>query len=309
MIDMSDFSTQLIAAVVAGLVLLLVQRTWMGNAKGAAAVPSAGPQNDSGNQAWISDSQITGGVRVDQSYRDESQHTTIIHQNMERSPDASAADDDYGKVVLLLIAMAVAAIMFVLLRPLLEAVSYGAVVSTVVMALAAALRARQLKTWSSRALATVITVVGTGLVTVLTWRAMGDVVRDGMSLGAIREAVPSFSADSDESVVASYFDYLVNSAFSSFFGFHEHVLPFTIALLLAGVAQAALIVVALSAVWDWNAYLSFRSGSQKKHIVARAKSHEGGVLGPLVAAALLAALALLSAHGILYDMFLSLISG
>lgn len=312
MIDMSDLITQVISGVIVALIVLLVQRTWISIARSAAASDAVevGPKNDSGNQALILDSQTTGGVRVDQSYRDESQHTTIIHQNMERSPDASAADDDYGKVVLLLIAMAVAGFLFVLLRPLLEVVSYGAVVSAVVMTVVAVYRTRQLEVWSGRAVATIITVGGAGAVAVLTWRAVTDVVRDGMSLQAIRDAVPSFSADPDSGLVASYFDYLVNSAFPSFFGFHEHVLPFTIALLLAGVAQAALIVVALSAVWDWNAFLSFRSGSQRKHLVARAKSHdEGGVLGLLVAAAPLAAIAFLSANGVLYDMFLSLISG
>ncbi len=311
-IDMNDFTTQVISAVLAGFILLLVQRSWMRNATSEAAseVVPTGHRNASGNQAVFSDSQITGGVHVDQSYKDESQHTTIIH-NMENSPDASASDDTYGKVVLLLIGMAVAAFLFVLLRPLLEAMSYGVVVSTVVMALVAVYRTQKLHEWSFRAVATIVTVAGAAIVAVLTWRAMGSLAHEGMSLDAIRGAIPAFANDPNTGTIANYFDYLANSAFPSFFGVHDHVLPFVMFLLIAATAMAALCLIAVSAVWDWNAFLSFSSGSQqKRHLVARAKSYnEGGAWGLLLGAVILAAVAILSANGFLFDFFLNLTSG
>lgn len=310
-IDMSDLTTQLVSAVIAGLVLLLLQRSWMRNA--SSAVPSeaapTGNHNASGNQAVFSDSQITGGVHVDQSYTDLSQHTTIIG-NIEKSPDASASDDTYGNIVLLMIGMAVAAFLFVLLRPLLEAMSYGVVVATALMTLVAVLRTQK-SAWSVRAVATVVTVAGAAIVVVLTWRAIGSVAREGMSLDAIRGAVPPFSNDPTTGTMANYFGYLANSAFPAFFGVHDHVLAFVMFLVIAATAQAALCLIAVSAVWDWNAFLSFSSGSQqKRRLVSRARSHEeGGAIGLLLGAAILAAVAILSANGLLFDVFLNLSSG
>lgn len=143
------------------------------------------------------------------------------------------------------------------------------------------------------------------------WRTIRGVERDGMSLEAIGKAVPAFSSDPDASLITSWFDYLVGSAFPAFFGFHDHVIVFVIILLGAAASQAALIWVALSAVWDWNAFLSFSTRSwQKTHLVARAKSHdEGGALGILIAAAVPAAIAIFSANGVVYDFVLSLFSG
>lgn len=86
---------------------------------------------------------------------------------------------------LLLIAMAVAAFLFILLRPVLETMSYGAIVSTVAKTLVAVYRTQGLEQWSARAVATILAVVGAVLVTLITWQASGILVCEGMSLAIL----------------------------------------------------------------------------------------------------------------------------
>lgn len=311
-IDFNDFTTQLISAVILGMILLLVHRSWMRNVKSVPAPQSVPGHRDSiGDPAVIDEDALsTGGLDAAPREDHGGARATILH-DIEASPDAPASDDDYGKVVLVLLAMAVAALLFLLARPMVEALSYGVIVTTVVMGLVATYRTQALKVWSGRAIAAAITVVGAGVTAVVTWRAMGDLRRDGMSVGSINGVVPAFTEDPNQSMPGNYFDHVVDVVLPALFSIDEGLLPFVASLLLGAMAVAALCVFALSAVWDWNAYLSFSKGPrEKKNVVARARSHQdGGPLGLLVWAAAFAAVAVVSANGIPYDTFISLTSG
>lgn len=310
-IDFNDFTTQLISAVVLGLILLLVHRSWMRNVKGAPAPQSAMHHRGSISDPAVIDEDALSAEGWDAAPREDhgGARATILH-DIETSPDAVASDDDYGKVVFVLLAMAVAALLFLLARPMVEALSYGIIVSTVLMALVATYRTQILKVWSGRAVAAAITVMGAGVTAVVTWTTMGDLRRDGMSVGSINDVVPAFSENPDKGTLVNYFDYVVEVVLPSLFSIEAGLLPFVASLLLGAMAVAALCAFALSAVWDWNAYLSFSKGPRKKkNVVARARSHqEGGPVGLLVWAAAFAAVAVVSANGIPYDTFMSLTS-
>lgn len=310
-VDFNDFTTQLISAVVLGVILLLVHRSWMRNVKGAPAPQSAVDHPDSTGEPVVIDEDSLKANASDADPREDhgGARATILH-DIETSPDALASDDDYGKVVFVVVAMAVAALLFLLARPMVEALSYGILVSTAVMALVATYRTQALKLWSGRAVAAAITVVGAGVTAVVTWRTIGDLRRDGMSVGSINDVMPAFSKNPDKSTLINYFDHVVDVVLPALFSIEAGLLPFVASLLLGAMAVAALCTFALSAVWDWNAYLSFSSGPRKKkNVVARARSHqEGGPVGLLVWAAAFAAVAIVSANGIPYDTFMGLTS-
>ena len=309
MIDVNDFLTQTLAAIAAAIVMLAVQPDWVRRPDKVARTSSSagGNHNHGGNQAILSDNRMDGSVQIDQQYTDNSQRTTIVN-NVNRSTGASATSDELGKGLLIVAVALVAAVLFVMFRPLLQAISFGALTAVTVMLVVAVIRAQRLQVWTARGIITIVFVGVTFVLMFVTWTGVGTLQREGLSIDVISAAIPPIPAEQSDIGFPGYSDYFFNTVSPAFFGTSSTVVPFVLCLMVAAMAEAGLVVFAWLLVLDWHAFLSFNRGSaQKPRLVARAKSfNEGGVARIVLFALIIGAIAVVCANGASYDLWLNL---
>lgn len=309
MIDVSDFWTQTLAAIAAAVVMLFVQTDWIRkpDRKPGPSAPAGGNQNHAGNQAVIADSDINGSVWIGQSYTDNS-HRTTINNNINQSAGTSDSDDVWAEIVLVGAVVLVSAVLFVVLRPLLQAVSIGAIVAIFIMLTVAILRTRRLRVWTKQGVLTVV-VVGAAIVLMfIAWASVGRLQRDEVSLDTISAGIPTITTEQSELGLSGHVDYFMNSVIPGFFGVGPTVLLFVVCLMVAVLSATALLAVAWIRLLDWHAFLGFNRGSnQKPKLAARAKSFkEGGIPGIILGVIGLGVITIVCSSGTAYDLWQSL---
>ncbi|PPI57871.1 hypothetical protein C5E02_14630 [Rathayibacter rathayi] len=308
-IDINDFWTQTLAAIAAALFVLLIQGDWLRrpDRKAKPSTPTGGNGNHHGNQAILEGNEIDGDVRIDQRYEDNSRRTTIIN-NINHATGAAASSDDLGKGLLMVAAVVASAVLFVLFRPLLQAVSLGTAAAILLMLIVAIRRTHRLRAWTLRAVMTIVITVLAIVVVMSTWIGISALSRDGLTLHMVNAAIPQMTPEQTHAGIVGYFEYFFSTVLPAFFGIGPTVTQFVVPLFLAALAASALVVYAWLLLLDWHAFLGFnREANQKPKLVARAKSFNDGrarnALGLLVGAAIITVIAIGGAQGILYDLF------
>lgn len=307
-IDINDLWAQVLAGVIAGIVLLLVQPGWIRRPDPrASSSASAGHRNSGGNQAVFEGNTVTGDLRVDQRYIDKSRSTTITN-NINNANNASASDDDWIKLFLVVCVGIVSAALFLLFRPLLQGVAYGTALATVVMLTVAIVRTIRIRAWTGRAILVTVIAVGSIVVTLFTWAGIATLDRDGLSLDGIAADIAPLPVEHDARGASMYIDYFLHSVLPVVLDGERPVLGFVISLMLAAAASVALSAYAWLRLLDWHAFLRFaHAGQQRPKVVARAKSFtEGSGIGVIAGAALLAFVAIGCAYGGVYDLWQAL---
>lgn len=307
-IDMTDLLTQVVAGIVAGIVLLFVQPGWIARpdrtSRGSGSEISN--LNTDGNQSIIEGNKVRGDISVDQRHIDSSR--TTITNNVNNTGGAAASDDDWGKVILILIGAVVAAGLFVLYRDLLQPISYGIALAVFIILLVAVLRTCRLKAWTPRATLSTIAGIGAVLVTHMTWVEIGSVERDGLSLSALASSIGTPTAEQNVQGLAGYFDYFFGTVIPALLDGARPVIPFVLFLMVAAASSVALSIFAWLRLLDWHAFLSFAiPGQRSARSVSRAKSFtEGHGIGFLLGGVLLGVIAVFCAQGHAFDLWYQL---
>ena len=305
-IDVNDFWTEALAGILAALVMLFIRPQWTrrpDKSKPSGEVP-AGNRNEGGNQAIFAGGTINGGVRLKQTYTDNSQQTTIVH-NLNSAPTPTSSSDDWGKIVVLVVLAIGAACLFVGMAPLLMVISFGAIAAVAVMTLVAAIRShRMLDGWPRKSIS-VLVISGIACVTTAgTWWGSRELHRDGMSLDLIASSIPKITPKQSSSGIPGHLDYVISTVVPAFFGSGEYALHFVLFLMLGAFVSFMLTFHAWQQVHEWHSYLCFNISKQRsERTVKEAKSfQEGKVLPPMALAALFGAVAICCSLGIPFDL-------
>lgn len=312
-IDVNDFWTQALAAIVAALFMLLIRPQWLQRPDKNRTLPGqseAGNHNQNGNQANLKDTTISGDLHLDQSYTDRSQQTTIIN-NLNSAPKPTSSDDDLGKLALLCSLAVAAACFFVGAWPVLLVASFAAVAAVILMIVVAALRTRRmLHRWPPKAIATVVIGVLACAAVALSWWGVRSLHRNGMSLDVIAAAIPKISEKQGSYGPFGYMDYFISTVVPAFFGSGEYVLHFVLLLLLGIFASFMLTLFAWQHVLEWHSYLRFNLGAQQSdRITKEAKAfQEGKVLFSVLSAIIIGGIAFSCSVGIPFDLLKSTMS-
>lgn len=309
-IDVNDFWTQALAAILAALVMLFIRPQWLrrpDKAKTPFTPSVAGNSNDRGNQAILSGNTIGNDLHLDQSYTDNSQQTTII-TNLNaaaKPPSSSSSDDEWGKIILMVLLAIAGACLFVTGWPLILAISCAAVAVVTVMTVVAALRSQRMLHHLPRKGRAALAISGLAVATTaLTWWRAPSLQRNGMSLELIAAAIPKITSEQGGSGLPGYLDYFISIVAPAFFGTGEFALHFVLLLLLGVFASIMLTLLAWHQMHEWHSFLSFNLDTKRSERVTRAAKtfQEGRVVPPVLSALIISAIAFFCTSGTPFDL-------
>lgn len=305
-IDVGDLLTQIIAALVAGLLLLVIQPGWLRRpTPPASSVSDIKNPSSGGNQAVVQRNSVGGDVNVGQHYTDNSQ-TTRITNNVNSASGTPASEDGWVKLILVLVAGVFVAGMFALFWPHLQGVSYGLVIAVVIMLAVAIRRTRQLRAWSARATIITILAVATLLVTCVAWAGISSLEREGISIAGVADEIGSLAADQRERGLPGYLDFFTGSVVPVILDGDRPIAMFVLFLALGAAASVALTIFVWLRVLEWHAFLEFSvPGKQREKVAVRAKNfvEEGRGYRMVLGGISLAAIALGCALGYVFDLW------
>lgn len=301
-IDFNDLSTQIIAAVIAGVVLLIVQPGWMRRPPSLTSSASDDAlSNSRGNQMVLKDSVVRGDVN--QRYTDNSR-TTMITTNVNNMSDDSASRDPWAEVFIGFLVVVVTLVLFMIFWPFLRAISYGFAFAVAIMIAVAIHRTHRLRAWNARTVIAAVVTGGLVLVSLVSWMGIISTEREGISLPGVTNEIGYPAATQSASGFSGLTEFFFESALPFVLDGDRPVGFFIGSLAVGASFSVILIIFAWIRLLNWHAFLGCRKSDEcSPRMTARAESFlEGWKYGLIIESALLAIVGLSFSLGYVFDL-------
>jgi hypothetical protein len=307
--DLNSFWTQTLSAVVAGIVVMLIQPQWIGGffrrkSDTSRAGLGCGNQNSGGNEISLTGSEVRGGIRQKINNVDNSTRSTHIVNNTLTTSKPSD-QDVWGSILVGALICLLSVGLFLVITPVFHAVSIGASGGLVVLTAAAFARSKgQCTSLRWQPIVTVSFVVASVGILWMVWINVLTTTRDSLSLLGIRGSDPEIGKFEGDLTFTDHLSRFMNQTMPSVVDRGIMAVVFLLFLLFGLVVSILLLFAAWKFVTEWHAYLSVQSGTKVgERTGARAGEFvEQKILQRLLLLVVFGGLAFLLSKGYAYDL-------
>lgn len=282
-INIDDLSTQIVAGVIAAIITLVIQRTWLRS-----------PEQPSAN------------TTINHSTTRVTHNTTVINQRIHSASTNADTDDTVGTVVLLVVAVVTTALLFILHWRLALSITSGIAIATLVITGTAALRAWRLNLWNTRGVWTAGAALVTFGLSIASWFQIVHTQRGALNLRSLGDAIPERGSAPEHKGIFGYLTYLSGDVLDAVKNFAPYALPFAVLLALSAIITAAALALTWQRANQWHAFLSFNRTDLtiSGKTIARANSFlTASYKSSAIVMLAFGLIALLASNGTFFDLY------